>query len=209
MQRRILLPLALGLPILFAAPLVAAPKTLRVDTTHTVLGFRAATLLFDVPGRFTRYRMDITGDPESLEHLKVTVDIDARSIDTGNRARDEHLRSPDFFNVAKYPRITFESSQARRAGDTLILHGTLTLHGVAQELELPFRTAQGLNGAGEATWSYRASLPLDRIAFGVGADSVAAKISLKHQVDLDLLLVGAFGDAAPPAPKVPIHPKRP
>lgn len=202
MPFRILLPAAIGLPLL-CVPLGAATKALAVDTIHTVVGFRASTLLFDVPGRFTRYRMDILGDPTSLEGLRVKVDIDARSVDTGNRTRDEHLRSLDFFHVAKFPRITFESTQARREGDTVILRGTPTLHGVARDLELPFRAAQGRNGAGEATWSYRASLPLDRIAYGVGAESVAAKISLKNQVELDLLLVGAFVEPTPPARKQP------
>lgn len=208
MHLRIVFPAALGLPLLLT-PLAAAPRTLAVDTTHTVLGFKATTLLFDVPGRFTRYRLDISGDPATLEALKVVVDIDARSVDTGNRSRDEHLRSPDFFNVAKFPRITFESTQARREGDIIIVHGTLNLHGVARELDLPFRFAQGMNGAGEATWSYRASLPLDRSIYGVGADSVAAKISLKNAVDLDLLLVGAFVEPAPPAPRGPAKAKRP
>jgi polyisoprenoid-binding protein YceI len=208
MNLRTLLPAALGLSLL-GASLSAATKVLTVDTTHTVLGFRASTLLFDVPGRFTRYRMDISGDPASLEGFRVRVDIDARSVDTGNRTRDEHLRSPDFFNVARFPRIIFESTQAKREGDSVIVRGTLNLHGITKDLELPFRFAQGMNGAGEATWSYRASLPLDRIAYGVGAESVAAKISLKNQVELDLLLVGAFVEPTPPAPRPPAKAKRP
>lgn len=204
MHASVLLRTAFGLcTFLLALPLVAQPKRLQVDTTHTVLGFRAATLLFDVPGRFTNYHLDISGDPVTLESLKVKVDIEARSVDTGNRTRDKHLASPDFFDAARFPRITFESTQARREGDTVLVRGTLTLHGVPQELELPFRAAQGMNGAGEATWSYRATLPLDRTAFGVGADSVAAKISLKNKVDLDLLLVGAFVDMTPGVVKKP------
>lgn len=197
----VLLRIALGLPLLWLTPGFAQVKMLNLDTTHTVVGFRAATLLFDVPGRFTKYQMEISGDPSTLDALKVKVKIDARSVDTGNRTRDKHLASPDFFDAARYPQISFESTQARREGDLVIVHGTLMLHGVAKDLDLPFRAAQGMNGAGEATWSYRATLPLDRTMFGVGADSVAAKISLKNKVDLDLLLVGAFVDpAANPKP---------
>jgi polyisoprenoid-binding protein YceI len=186
--------------LLLFAPLMAGSRSLKVDTTHTVLGFKASTLLFDVPGRFTRYRLDVSGDPETLEGVQVKVDIEARSVDTSNRTRDEHLRSPDFLNAEQFPHILFESTQARREGEIVMVHGTLTLHGVRREMDLPFRFAQGRNGAGEPTWSYRATVPLDRLAYGVGAESVAAKISLKNTVELELLLVGSFAEPAPPAP---------
>ncbi len=195
MRCRFLLP-----ALLLAFPLLAQSKVFRVDDNHTVLGFKASTLLFDVPGRFTRYRADIQGDPVSLEGAQIRLDIEAKSINTANNSRDEHLRTPDFFDAAKYPRITFASSSVRREGDRLVVRGTLAMHGVAKELDLSFVAAEGMNGAGTRTWSYRATLPLDRLDFGVGAESVAAKISLKRQVDLDLLLVGFFEDPAPAKP---------
>ena len=195
MRFRLLLP-----ALLLAFPLMAQSKVFRVDDNHTVLGFKASTLLFDVPGRFTRYKAEIQGDPATLEGAQVRLDIEARSINTTNSSRDEHLRTPDFFDAAKYPKITFTSSGVRREGDRLVVHGTLVMHGVAKELDLSFVAAEGMNGAGTRTWSYRATLPLDRLEFGVGAESVAAKISLKRQVDLDLLLVGFFEDPAPAKP---------
>ena len=195
MRFRFLLP-----ALLLAFPLLAQSKVFRVDDNHTVLGFKASTLLFDVPGRFTRYRADIQGDPVSLEGAQIRLDIEAKSINTANNSRDEHLRTPDFFDAAKYPKITFTSSSVRREGDRLVVHGLLAMHGVAKELDLSFVAAEGMNGAGTRTWSYRATLPLDRLDFGVGAESVAAKISLKRQVELDLLLVGFFEDPAPVKP---------
>jgi polyisoprenoid-binding protein YceI len=186
--------------LLLAVPLLAETKVFRVDGTHTVLGFKASTLLFDVPGRFTKYTADIQGDPTSLEGAKVRLEIDTKSINTANNTRDDHLRTPDFFDAAKFPKITFTSQEVRREGDKVRVRGTLTMHGVSRELDLPFVYAEGMNGAGSHTWSYRATLPLDRLDFGVGADSVAAKISLKRQVDLDLLLVGFFEEPAPARP---------
>lgn len=184
--------------LLLALPLLAQSRVFRVDENHTVLAFKASTLLFDVPGRFTRYKADIQGDPATLEGAKVRLDIDAKSINTANGTRDEHLRTADFFDVAKYPKITFVSSAVKREGDKLLVQGTLLMHGVTRELDLTFVAAEGMNGAGTRTWSYRATLPLDRLDFGVGAESVAAKISLKRQVELELLLVGFFEE--PPAP---------
>ncbi|HEX7552642.1 MAG TPA: YceI family protein [Geothrix sp.] len=193
---RSLLP-ALLLAHLLALPLLAQNRVFRPDENHTVLGFKASTLLFDVPGRFTRYKADIQGDPTTLEGAKVRLDIDAKSINTANGTRDEHLRTADFFDVAKYPKITFVSSIVKREGDKVLMHGTLLMHGVSKELDLAFVAAEGMNGEGTHTWSYRASLPLDRLDFGVGAESVAAKISLKKQVELELLLVGFFEEPQP------------
>lgn len=185
--------------LLLALPLLAQPRVFRVDENHTVLGFKASTLLFDVPGRFTRYKADIQGDPAAPEGAKVQLDIDAKSISTAIQARDEHLRSADFFDVARYPKITFTSREVHRDGDRVVVRGTLAMHGVSRDLDLSFVSAEGLNGAGTRTWSYRATLPLDRLDFGLGAESVAAKISLKRPVELDLLLVGFFEEAQAPA----------
>lgn len=191
----------LGPALLLAFPLTAQSQVFRVDDNHTVLGFKASTLLFDVPGRFTRYKADIQGDPASLEGAKVRIDIDAKSISTANSGRDEHLRTPDFFDVAKYPKITFTSNEVRKEGDRLLVRGSLTMHGVTRVLDLPFVAAEGMNGAGVRTWSYRATLPLNRLEFGLGAESVAAKIGLKRQVELELLLVGFFEAPPPPVTK--------
>ena len=193
------------LPALWLAlPLMAQSRVFRVDDNHTVLGFKASTLLFDVPGRFTHYKADIQGDPAAPEGAKVQIEIDAKSISTAIQARDEHLRSADFFDVAKYPKITFTSREVRRDGDRVVVRGALAMHGVTRDLDLSFVSAEGLNGAGTRTWSYRATLPLDRLDFGLGAESVAAKISLKKQVELELLLVGFFEE-----PQVPAKPAAP
>ena len=183
----------LFLPVLLASlPGFAQSRSFRVDGNHTVFGFKAATPLFDVPGRFDRYRAWIQGDPATLAGVRIRIELDARSINTGNRTRDEHLRGADFFEVARYPKVTFSSTQVRREGERLLVKGTLELHGTAKEMEIAFLPAEGRNGADVATWSYRATLPLDRLAFGLGADSVAAKLGLNRAVELDLLLVGFF-----------------
>lgn len=187
MFRRILLP-----ALLLALPLCAQTRVFRVDTNHTVLGFKASTLLFDVPGRFAKYQVAIQGDPAAPDTASVRLDIDARSINTENASRDEHLRSADFFDVAKHPRITFVSREVLREGERVRVRGTLTMHGVSKDLDLDFQGAEGVNGAGVPTWSYRATLTLDRLDYGIGADSIAAKISLKRPVELNLLLVGFF-----------------
>ena len=198
---RALLLAALTLSSLAFGAETAGVKVFRPDTTHSVIGFKASTILFDVPGRFDRYQVEIQGDPAAPEGAQVRLRLETASIDTANKARDKHLQSEDFFDAAKFKYITFTASRVEKAGDLVKVHGTLEMHGHTQELDVPFQAAEGMNGAGNRTWSYRATVPLDRLAFGLGAESVAAKISLKPMVELDLLLVGFFEDPKPEAPQ--------
>lgn len=184
--------------LLALAPLLAGDKVFTPDTTHTVIGFTASTILFEVPGRFDRYKVRISGDPETPSTVEVRLEIEARSVNTSNKMRDDHLRSDDFFDATAFPRILFTSAKAWRQGSQIVVQGTLDMHGKKKELQIAFEEAKGLNGAGMPTWSYRATLPINRQDFGIGADSVAAKISLKDEVRLNLLLVGFFNDPEPP-----------
>lgn len=185
--------------LLMLQPLAGADRTFTVDRNHTVLGFKAATPLFEVPGRFDRYRIDITGDPDAPAAVKVRVELEAGSINTANPGRDSHLKSADFFDAAHHPKLVFTSEKAWREGDQVKVAGTLEIRGQKRELVLSFTPATGLNGAGVPTWSYRGGLRLDRRDFGIGAESLAAKIGLKDSVEVDLLLVGFFNDPPPQA----------
>lgn len=188
------------------SPLAAGTKTFTPDTNHSFFGFKASTLLFDVPGRFQKYKLNIEGDPADLSTVNIRVELDTKSINTANKMRDDHLRTEDFFDVAKYPKIVFRSRKAWREGDKIQVQGILDMHGVEKPLQITFTEATGINGAGTPTWSYKATLPISRKDFGIGADSVAAKISLKDEVDLNLLLVGFFNDA--PSVPAPAHARK-
>lgn len=161
----------------------------NLDAVHSRVGFTASTVLFDVDGRFKDYKLLVDGDAKQPETLKIKVEIAASSIDTENAKRDEHLKSPDFFDVAKYPTIRFESTKVEQQGRTLNVTGKLDMHGKQQTLTIPFKIAQGKNGAGVDTVAYKGKLSLDRTTYGIGTDSVAAKISLEKEVELDLLIV--------------------
>ena len=80
--------------LLLALPLAAAERSFAVDRNHTVLGFKASTLLFEVPGRFGRYKVDIAGDPDAPSSVKVRVEVNAASIDTSNPTRTPTSRAP-------------------------------------------------------------------------------------------------------------------
>ena len=165
-------------------------KKFELDANHSYLSFSASTVIFDVEGRFTRYKVQAAGDPETGADGQIQVEIDTKSIDTSNKTRDKHLQSDDFFAAAKYPKIIFTSKKITKEGNKLIVVGTLDLHGVQRELTIPFTISSGINGAGVKEYAYKAEIPINRKDFGIGTDSIAAKISLKDQVTLRLLIAG-------------------
>ncbi|MEM7437064.1 MAG: YceI family protein [Myxococcota bacterium] len=177
---------AIGL--VFAAS-TASAAPLKLDKTHSKVGFTAETLLFDVDGQFSDYSIEVDGDPSTPAKTKVKVSINVASIDTDNDKRDGHLKSPDFFDVANHPTITFESTSIRKKGNQLIVKGNLTMRGKTKPVTIPFKVAKGKNGAGVDTTAYKGKLTVDRTAYGVGTDSIAAKISLEDDVDLSLTIV--------------------
>lgn len=200
-MRRSLLILATLLLMAPATALSAGEKTFTPDTIHSRIGFSAKTL-FKVEGNFGKYSTDISGDPDTLGNAKVRVEIEVASINTENKTRDGHLKSPEFFDAAKFPKIVFTSSKVWKQNAQVMVQGTLDMHGVKRDVTLAFEPSFGKNGNGNDTWSYEGSLKINRNDWGVGSGSIAAKIGLKDTVELNLQLVGFFHEkeAAKPAP---------
>lgn len=116
----------------------AFAATYAVDKSHSSLGFETKHLLISsVPGAFADYEGTIDYDPANLSASKITVTIQAASIDTNNADRDKHLKTADFLDVEKYPTITFTSSSIREEGDQYVLTGDLTMKGVTKTIEIP------------------------------------------------------------------------
>jgi polyisoprenoid-binding protein YceI len=113
-------------------------KTFAIDPTHSEAGFQIRHLLSKVRGRFTDFAGTIDFDEAEPEKSSVRLTIQAASIDTGVDQRDQHLRSADFFDVAQFPTLTFESSAIARTGDSSYdVMGTLTMHGVTHPVVIP------------------------------------------------------------------------
>lgn len=116
---------------------VAAPDSYMVDSGHTFPSFEINHLGFSTQrGRFDKTAGRVMLDRQA-KTASVEITIDTNSIDTGNPKLEEHLRKPDFFDVAKYPTIAFKSTKAHFNGDTLAsLDGDLTLHGETKPVTL-------------------------------------------------------------------------
>jgi polyisoprenoid-binding protein YceI len=113
---------------------VAAPATYTIDKEHSNVGFTVRHLMItDVAGRFKDFEGTFTFDPEKAVVSDATFSADASSIDTNNAKRDEHLRSADFFDTKKFPKLTLTNSKITKTGkDTFKWNADLTMHGVTK-----------------------------------------------------------------------------
>ena len=124
--------------LVLAFPLLVAAASWNIDPEHSNIGFKVKHLMVsNVKGNFEKFSGTVDINDKDITKSKVEVSIDTNSINTNVVKRDEHLRSADFFDVAKYPVMTFVSKKVAKAGkDKLKVSGDLTLHGVTKEVVL-------------------------------------------------------------------------
>ena len=171
-----------------------AATTWQIDPKHSVVEFAVKHMMFStVKGRFSDVGGTIVYDEHDPARSKVEVEIDAASIDTREPQRDEHLRSADFFEVEKYPTITFRSTRVEPlSSDRMRVVGDLTMHGVTREvaLEASF-LGSGTNPWGQRVAGFSATGELNRKDFGLnwnaaleaGGVLVGEKIRINLEVE--------------------------
>ena len=130
--------LLLALLCLSALPLAALADTWTIDPAHTTVEFSVRHMMIsNVKGRFNKVSGTVQAEGVDPKSVAIDAVIDAASIDTRVDKRDQHLKSPEFLDVAKYPTITFKSKGAEAAGEgKWKIKGDLTLHGVTREVVL-------------------------------------------------------------------------
>lgn len=131
--KTLLSALTFGSAVAFAA---LAADTYKVDPAHSSLMFSVRHLgINDVKGIFTNYTGTVVIDGKSIKDATGT--IQTASIDTGVAQRDDHLRSPDFFDAAKFPTIIFKTKRVEQSGNQTTLIADFTMRGVTKEVRLP------------------------------------------------------------------------
>lgn len=109
----------------------------RIQREASEVTFSATSRIMNATGSFHRLAGEVSVDPKDLATAKITLSIEADSIDTGIGMRDNHLRSEDFLDVRQFPMITFESLRVEAAGRRATVVGRLTIHGVTREVAVP------------------------------------------------------------------------
>lgn len=180
-----------------AAPALAQITKWDLDPENSSVEFVCKHVFSNVRGMFQKPSGTVTLDEATPANSKVNATIDARSITTGVEERDTHLKSSDFFDVAKYPAITFVSSSVTKSSATSYsVTGNLTMHGVTRPVTLavtasaPFQHAGGTRRAIEATTS------VNRKDFGLIWDypgegpGIVVGNNIKITIDAELVLQG-------------------
>lgn len=162
--------LIISLLSLVPALALATPTTWNLDPSHSQVGFGVKHLVIsNVRGAFSKYEGKVVLDEADVTKSSVEATIDVNSLDTRVADRDAHLKSPDFFDAAKYPSMTFKSNKVAKAGqDKLKVTGDLSLHGVTRPVVLEVTTTPEVKGMyGETRRGFSATTKISRKDFGL------------------------------------------
>ena len=176
-MKRVLANLVAAIALVSLSSAALANETYRFDPSGSMIGFSVHQFLGTTQGKFTKFNGKIDVNREHPENSSVTARIDVRSIDTRIKKRDDHLRSAEFFNVDKYPQITFKSRSVKQtgpqSGDVL---GDLTIHGVTKPITLHVKLLTPLNDTSRTRWAVTVD-PITRrdfnLMFAPAAESVS------------------------------------
>ena len=174
---------------------VHAQDAYKIDPVHSSITFKVRHFFSFVTGNFKKFEGTINVDTDHPEKSSVTATIDVASIDTKNDNRDQDLRSDHFFDVAKYPTITFKSKSVKQTGaDSGDIVGDLTMHGVTKEITLHVKflgKGKGMQGKAISGWQVTPD-PIKRSEYGLnwskmveGTAAVGEEVTISIDVEAD------------------------
>ncbi len=182
-----------ALSAVLATPAFAAPTTYALDPSHSAATFSIKHLgLSTVRGEFGKLKGTVELDRSNPRASKVEATIDTASINTREPKRDAHLKSPDFFDVAKFPTLSFKSTRIDAApGGGLKLIGDLTIHGVTKSVTFDVQplSADTKTPFGTTVVGTSATTRINRRDFGVSGGAAGVMVGDDVNITLDLELV--------------------
>jgi len=145
--------------------------TWKIDAAHSVVEFKVRHMMIsNVKGQFTVITGSMTLDPKDITKSRIEASVDAASINTRDAQRDGHLKSPDFFDVENYPKLTLASTRVERKSEgELAVTGNLTIHGVTREVvfDVEGPTPPRKDPWGNARIGVSATAKINRKEFGL------------------------------------------
>jgi polyisoprenoid-binding protein YceI len=164
----------------------------KIDSAHSEINFKVKHLVVStVRGHFKDFDASIDTNTDDFSDAKISFEAKTNSIETGNRDRDAHLKSPDFFSAEKYSKITFESKSVERVSDyELKVKGNLTIRGVTKEIEMDViynGTVPGFGGKEVAGFEIKGKL--NRFDFGLHWNAVteAGGVIVSNEVKIEIV----------------------
>jgi polyisoprenoid-binding protein YceI len=200
-MNRIVFPLFLTATSLFSAHALAKGKVVagryQIDPMHSKVGFEVPHLVISsVEGSFKSFEGQIQID-DNFVKSKVSASVEVGSIDTGVSKRDEHLKSPDFFDSQKHPKMTFESTSISGTPEEFKLEGDLTIRGIKKKVVFEgIFLGSVIDGYGNRKAAFKARTKINRKDFGlVWNMMVEAGPTVGDEVSLELNLQAAAQQA--------------
>lgn len=167
--------------------------TWNLDTAHSRLGFTAVHMgISDANGAFDKVTCTVTtANDKDFNNATFDLVADASSINTGLEARDNHLKSEDFFAVSQFPNLQFKSTACTKVkGKKYLIKGNLSMHGVTKEVSLTAtHNGNAKNRAGLDVAGFKISGKFNRLDFGVGKDMPVAVVSDEINLTADLEVI--------------------
>jgi len=173
-----------------AAPVAAEAKTFQVDPVHSSILFKIKHMeVAWFYGRFNDFSGEIVYDEADPAKSSVKLEVKADSVDTKNDKRDQHVMSPDFFDVKQFPKMSFESTRIAKKGGAWTVEGNLEFHGTKKKITVDFeKTGEATGRSGAPLAGFFAEFTIKRSDFGndfmVGplSDEVTLIVSLEANV---------------------------
>jgi polyisoprenoid-binding protein YceI len=189
MTRRLFAFTALAVALLAGTQAFAQQSTWTIDKNHSQADFQIRHLgVSNVRGSISGITGTIVWDEKDPSKSSVTATLDATTVTTNNTQRDGHLKSPDFFNVAQFPTITFKSTSVTRVGGKLKVTGDFTLAGVTKPVTLdvdgPAPPQKGMGG--KTVTGFSATTVIKRSDFNFGAKYSSPMLGDEVTITLDL-----------------------
>jgi polyisoprenoid-binding protein YceI len=180
----------------FTAALVLSPAlacaqagTWTIDPNHSQAGFTIRHLgVSNVHGSISKVTGTVVWDEKDVSKDSVVADLDTTTVDTTNSARDTHLKSADFFNVAQFPTLHFQSTRVRREGNAIKVEGNLTLAGVTKPVVLdvdgPVAPQKGMRGG--LVSGFSATTTIKRADFNFGPKYASPMLGDEVKIEIDV-----------------------
>jgi polyisoprenoid-binding protein YceI len=173
----------------FLLAVAARGTDFAIDPVHSSLAFKVKHLgVSYVAGHFDKFSGTVSFDPKELKTLQASATIETSSVNTGNERRDNHLRSADFFDVAKFPQLTFTSQEVKDVvGEKFKLVGDLTLHGVTKRVTLDCEFGGAADSPfGDVRAGFSATTTINREDFGITGGQAGALVGKDVKITLEV-----------------------
>lgn len=164
--------------LLFFFPILIFSQ--EINTEKSTVNFTAGTMgVFKVKGEFTGFSGEVNFDPENLETAKIAVCVETKTVESGNKKRDDHIRSEDFLAVEEYPQVCFTSTEITKHADNYLVKGELKIKETTKTVEIPLRYKEN---------QLIGNLNFNRLDYNVGEDIGKFKAKDKISVNIHCFL---------------------